>query len=93
MRLWVDTKVKPFAAVGEDAMKVPGKQTHVLVPAGPMQQQLEMEVSLKDDTLACARYLFFIEKRAALNALLELAQARISDELTEASPKCRKALP
>lgn len=39
--------------------------------------------ALRDDVEAAARYLFFIEKRNALNALLELVQARMGVGLSE----------
>jgi hypothetical protein len=39
--------------------------------------------ALREDVEAAARYLFFIEKRNALNALLELVQARMGVGLSE----------
>ena len=39
--------------------------------------------ALRDDVEAAARFLFFIEKRNALNALLELVQARMGVGLSE----------
>ena len=72
VRVWVEQKVGPRGGQGGggDAYQTSGGMM-VMVP-------------LHDDLAASARYLFFIEKRAALNALLELVQARIGMGLNAA---------
>lgn len=73
MRLWIESKVQPSLAPFDD-LQTPG--------GGAQGQQL---MPLRENLEASARYLFFIEKRSALNALLELVQARMSVELIEVS--------
>jgi hypothetical protein len=57
---------------------------------GPQGQMLLFPPrALKKDVEAAARYLFFIEKRNALNALLELVQARMGVGLSEVKEMAR----
>ena len=73
MRLWIESKVQPSLSPF-DELQTPG--------GGAQGQQL---MPLRENLEASARYLFFIEKRNALNALLELVQARIGLDLSEVS--------
>ncbi|GAB5029933.1 nucleoporin 205-like protein [Nannochloropsis oceanica] len=72
IRVWLEQKVGPRGGQG-------GGGDEYQTPGGMMAM-----VPLHDDLVASARYLFFIEKRAALNALLELVQARIGMGLNAA---------
>lgn len=52
-------------------------QQLVAAQGGQMTMMVLPQRPLREDVEAAARYLFFIEKRNALNALLELVQARM----------------
>lgn len=63
-----------------------GGQMAMMMPPSPPR-------ALREDVEAAARYLFFIEKRNALNALLELVQARMGVGLSEVRRRMTCTLP
>ena len=86
VRLWVEHKVEPAGTGGGGGHGHGGGCDEYAMPGGGAggDRGSMMMVPLHDDLLASARFLFFIEKRAALNTLLELVQARIGMGLSEA---------
>ncbi len=99
LRVWIEGKVQPASAFFDEysaaaqaqAMQQVQQQQQQQHGGQLVQQQLQGQMmmlpltprALREDVEAAARYLFFIEKRNALNALLELVQARMGVGLSE----------
>lgn len=69
-RLWVKSKVQPHAVMEEELSLGGG-------------QAADRGIDFLLNYVECVRYLFFIEKRAGLQALLDLVQAQFSKDITE----------